>query len=159
MFRNMFAWNRIEFRKKTGRSRSIGSSIIETVVGLTVVIPILLVLVDCAAVVIAQTSNDALCKHAARAAAECATFSDVGAQVGGQTAAQNVINQYNSGNPSLTSNAQCTVTPLPDATTWQNVRVNTTLKAVLPVPVPFTNIANFTFQAQSQEPVVANFAQ
>jgi hypothetical protein len=141
------------------QERSRGSSLIETVVGLTVIIPILLVLVDCAAVVIAQTSNDALCKHAARAAAECATYADVGTTIGGNTAAKNVIQQYNSGNPSLTTNAQCTVTPLPDAATWQNVRVNTTLTAVLPVPVPFTNMTNFTFQAQSQEPVVSNFAQ
>ena len=144
------------------KNRSRGSSIIETVVGLTVVIPILLVVVDCAAVVIAQTSNDALCKHAARAAAECATFADnpgPPVAIGGQTAAQQVIQQYNAGNPSLTTNAQCTVTPLPNATQWQNVRVNTTLTAVLPVPVPFTNTTNFTFQAQSQEPVVASYAQ
>jgi hypothetical protein len=128
------------------------------VVGLTVVIPILLFLVDCAAVVIAQTSNDALCKHAARAASECATYADVGAQIGGNTAAHNVVNSYNAGNPGLTTNANCTVTPLPDAATWQNVTVKTTLTVVMPVPVPFLNVNNLTFQAQSQEPVVASFA-
>src|ERR1700684_3663272 len=47
-----------------------GSGIIETAAGLILVIPVLFVLIDIAALIVAQTANDQLAKECARAAAE-----------------------------------------------------------------------------------------
>jgi Flp pilus assembly protein TadG len=146
-------------KRKMLSSRKKGSSIVETAAGLIVLIPIFLFLIDAASVIVAQTSNDALCKQCARAAAEC---SDVAS---GTAAAQAIINNYNLGtaNKLTTSSANpatCTVVGLPDAqgNQWQNVQCNTMITVNMPVPVPFTNLNNLKFQAQSVEPVVSAMA-
>ena len=138
--------------RSSKRVSRTGSGLIETVAGCMIIIPILLFLVDCAAVVVAQTSNDALAKHACRAAAECTDA------VSGAAAATAVITQYNSGHPTLTTNAQCT-TVGSGTGGWQDVKVNTTLTVVMPVPIPFSGINNLTFQAQAAEPVVSQLSQ
>jgi Flp pilus assembly protein TadG len=140
-------------------SRKKGSSIIETAVGCVVLIPVFLFLIDAASVVVAQTSNDALCKQCARAAAECTDATS------GNAAAQAIINSYNAGtNNKLTTSsanpATCVVTGLADAAgnQWQNVQCNTTITVNMPVPVPFANLNHLKFQAQSTEPVVSAMA-
>jgi len=52
-----------------GRKRS-GSCIVETAAGLIFLIPVMFILIDVSALVVAQTSNDMLAKQCARAAAE-----------------------------------------------------------------------------------------
>ncbi len=75
---------RISLRSRKTK-RSLGSGIIETAVGLILVIPVLLGLIDVAALVLAQTANDALAKQCARAAAEqSAPNGDPNAQIGVQ---------------------------------------------------------------------------
>ena len=147
-------------RKMPSRKRKKGSSIIETAVGCTVLIPVFLFLIDAASVVVAQTSNDALCKQCARAAADCTDATS------GNAAAQAIVNNYNLGTAnklttSAANPATCVVTGLADAqgNAWQNVQCNTTITVNMPVPVPFSSLNNLKFQAQSVEPVVSAMAQ
>lgn len=57
-------------KKRTSRSKSIdGSSLIELSVALMIVVPIVLVLIDCLMIVIGVSINDSVCRDAARAAA------------------------------------------------------------------------------------------
>jgi len=130
------------------RSRN-GSGLIETIAGCIILVPVLLFLIDCAAVVIGQSANDALAKHAARAASEQPPGSGGGA-------ASSVINSYNLGNSTLTHGA--TVVTTYDAT-QQNVTCATTMIVTMPVPIPFWNQNSLTFQAQAVEPVVSALAQ
>ncbi len=139
--------------------RRTGSSIVETAIGCIILIPVFLFLIDAASVLVAQTSNDALCKQCARAAAEAADASS------GITAAQAIVDQYNAGSvnkltTSATNPATVVTTPLADAqgNAWQNVMCQTTITVNMPVPVPFTNLNNLKFQAQSVEPVVSGLA-
>ena len=49
--------------------RSNGQSLLELSVGLTVAVPIMLLLIDCAMIALGAGTNDAVCRDAARAAA------------------------------------------------------------------------------------------
>ncbi len=132
------------------RKSRTGSGLIETIVGCIILVPVLLFLIDCASLVIGQSANDALAKHAARAASE----QPVGS---GLTAAQNVLNSYNAGNSTLTHNAALDPSSGYDATN-QNFKCVTTMVVTMPVPIPFWNQNNITFKAQAVEPVVSQLA-
>jgi Flp pilus assembly protein TadG len=129
----------------TWQRRKKGSSLVETTVGLIVLIPVVLSLVDVAAMVIATTENDKLAKACARAAAELPTV-----PAGGQAGAANIVmaNQKVSnllqpqGNPVTTN-------PSPGL-----VRCMTTIKCTLPVPVPLTGPSFVMFNSVDTEPVV-----
>ncbi len=128
-------------------SRSIrhhsGASLIEAAAGIIILIPLFLVLIDVIAVVVAQTQNDALAKHAARAAAQAATLESQ------WLAAQSVVNATSS--TSLCSNPtlkQCQQNSIGAVTVTTEVTCN------LPVPVPFGGPAQQVFVANAVEPIV-----
>lgn len=127
------------------RRRTKGAALTETAAGLILLIPVALFLLDVAALVIAQVSNDALAKHAARAAAEMPTGA-------GQPAATNVIANYASGAPTLCQGAKL-LTYLDSGTT---VTVTTQITCVLPCPIPLGGPQSQVFCAQATEPIVGN---
>lgn len=120
-----------------------GSSIVETAAGLILLIPIVLFLVDVAAMVVAQTENDKLAKACARAAAEFPSSNS-----GGQnTAAMGVYNNQKRSN---------LLTPTAFALNSSGglVTCNTTITCTLPVPVPFLGNSSVAFNAKATEPIV-----
>jgi Flp pilus assembly protein TadG len=123
-----------------------GSGLVETAAGLILVIPVLLCLVDVAALVLTQTANDALAKQCARAAAEVPILPLGGAQV----AADGAFAHY--ADTTLMQKVSCTATPL--TIPLDTVRVDTVVICKLPVPIPFGGPATQVFQAYSVEPVV-----
>ncbi len=122
-----------------------GSSIVETAAGLILLIPIVLFLVDVAAMVVAQTENDKLAKACARAAAEFPT-----ADPRQNTAAMGVYtNQKRSS--LLTPTALILNNPAPPSGL---VSCETTITCTLPVPVPFLGNSSVAFRAKATEPIV-----
>jgi Flp pilus assembly protein TadG len=131
-------------RKKTCvRNAHLGSSMIESVVGLTLLIPMSLLFVDLAALVLAQTANDALAKEAARTAAQQNTNALA------TSAAQTVINNF-------AASKLMNVTGYTTNYTNDSVTVQTNITCTLPIPLPFVGIKTQNFVAQSTEPVVGN---
>jgi Flp pilus assembly protein TadG len=131
--------------------RTRGASLVEAATGLVILVPVVLALIDITAVVIAQTSNDALAKHAARQAAGQAnsTFALR------QQAAQAVVTSY--GSNSLCSSPQMLSYTEPNAAlaiSQQTVKVTTQIVCNLPVPVPMGGPSTQTFQASDTEPLV-----
>jgi hypothetical protein len=122
-----------------------GSGIVETAAGLILVIPVLLCLLDVAALVIAQTANDALAKQCARAGAEQPL--DQGLVTAAATTAYTRF-----ADSSLVQKSNLLVKPLDNAN--QTVTCETTIVCKLPVPVPFGGPATQTFVATATEPVV-----
>ena len=125
--------------------RSLGSGIVETAVGLILVIPVLLCLVDVAALVLAQTANDSLAKQCARAAAEQIAGS-------GDPNAQVAFNGYP--NSSLITKQSCITVYPPPSGGNVTVQCTTTILCTLPVPIPFGGPASQVFAARAIEPVV-----
>ena len=148
-----------KFRQRS----SAGASLTEAVVGLVVLVPVVLALIDITAIVIAQTSNDALAKHAARQAAgqvaPSATMNQAQATALRQQAAQAVVTGY--GSNSLCSAPQMVNYSEPNAgqaVSQQVVTVTTQIVCNLPVPVPMGGPATWTFKAQATEPVIGTRA-
>jgi hypothetical protein len=126
----------------SGRKR-LGSCIVETAAGLIFLIPVLFILIDASALVVAQTSNDMLAKQCARAAAEMPSGA-------GTAAATNAYTNFaDSGMVVKIGGA-----PLVTYPTVDTVMVTTTIQCNLPVPVPFGGPASQIFKAFSTEPVV-----
>ncbi len=123
-----------------------GSGLVETAAGLILVIPVLLCLIDVAALVLTQTANDALAKQCARAAAE-QPLQPPGLA---QAAADGAFAHY--ADTTLMQKVSCVATPLADPP--DTVRVDTIVICKLPVPVPFGGPSSQQFQAFSVEPVV-----
>jgi Flp pilus assembly protein TadG len=126
-----------------------GASLMEAVAGLVILVPLVLALIDISAIVIAQTSNDALAKHAARQAATQTTFALR------QQAAQAVVTAY--GASSLCASPQMLSYSEPNssqAISKQTVKVTTQIVCNLPVPVPLGGPSTQTFQACDVEPLV-----
>jgi Flp pilus assembly protein TadG len=121
-----------------------GSSIVETAAGLILLIPIVLFLVDVAAMVVAQTENDKLAKACARAAAEYPSNS------GPASTAANLV-YTNQKNSTLLSKQSLTG---PTYATVGMVTCQTNIKCNLPVPVPFIGTPYVMFSAKATEPVV-----
>jgi hypothetical protein len=136
-----------ELPKAQSKRMKSGGSLAETGAGLFLLIPVFLFLFDVAAMVIAQTANDSLAKHAARAAADQPTGQ-------GSFAAQNVVNTFAAGNPTLCSKATLV------SCTYANGLVScvTQITCKLPVPVPFGGPSTQNFQATASEPVVGELA-
>lgn len=125
------------------RRRTRGTSIVETAAGLFILIPVVLFLVDVAAAVLAQTANDSMCKHAARAAAEQVN------QGQAQAAAQRVVDDF----PSSTI---ISAKQLINVNYVSNVRVTvvTQITCTFPVPIPLGGPASWDFQTDVTEPIV-----
>ncbi len=127
--------------------RRKGSSIVETAAGLILLIPIVLFLVDVAAMVVAQTENDKLAKACARAAAEYPQGALATA------AAQSVYTNQKSSNL-LTKAAFSAASGSPLYLNPGMVTCKTTITCTLPVPVPFIGNSAVAFNAQATEPIV-----
>jgi Flp pilus assembly protein TadG len=125
-----------------------GSGLVETAAGLILVIPVLLCLIDVAALVLTQTANDALAKQCARAAAEAPIQPPGGAQA----AADGAFAHY--ADTTLMQKVSCVATPSSGTDPTDTVRVDTVVICKLPVPIPFGGPATQQFQAFSVEPVV-----
>jgi Flp pilus assembly protein TadG len=128
-----------------------GSGIIETAAGLILLIPVLLILIDIAAVVLAQTANDALAKQCARAAADLpSTAPSTNPQM--ISAATNSYNNYSNSSVVTKGAAGNTLTVVDNGD--GTVTVRTWITCTLPVPVPFGGPASTGFEAFSTEPIV-----
>jgi len=151
------------------------SSIVETVAGLIMIVPLMLVFVDLIGVIMCQTANNALAKEAARAAAEipwgasqpAVTIGGVSypvttlaqAQTAAAAAANNVVEQYQDNNTSMFTQAiaASTVTTY-DSGSSGLVTVQTSMTCHFPFPiwgVPAPNDKQYTFGATAAEPIVA----
>jgi Flp pilus assembly protein TadG len=147
-------------RRSNGVRRS-GSSIIETAAGLLVLVPVVLFLFDLVSLIMVQTANDSLAKHAARAAAEipdpdptnAGAYAAVRQQA--QNAAQNIVNAFPSSR--LATNPTLLICDYQDNRTTgvSQVYVRTRLSCVLPIPIPFVGTAGIDFDAEATEPIVA----
>lgn len=136
------------------RRRCRASSIVETVAGLILIIPLMLFFVDIIGVLLCQTANNALAKEAARAAAEATTSANA------QTAAQNIVTQFYDNNTSMfTGGANfVTATFSYNASNSGVVIVQTQMTCYFPFPipgVPSPNDKQATFGATATEPIVA----
>ncbi len=127
--------------------RKSGSSIVETACGLILLIPVLLILLDVAALVLSQTANDALAKQCARAAADEPSTAPATNPLM-TSAAQDAYNHYPDN--SMVKKVRFTVNDNGDGT----VTANTWINCILPVPVPFGGPSQTQFQAFSTEPIV-----
>ena len=133
-------------RKNSRCSRA--QCITEATVGIVVIVSLVLFLLDVSVMVLAQSANDALAKHAARAAAEqpdSAKATQAVANVIDNFATSSIIPQK--------PTAQVTYTA------GSTVAVKTTIQVKLLVPVPFVpslNVPNFV--AQSREPIISSLA-
>jgi hypothetical protein len=131
------------------RNRDIGQSLVEVAVGMLVLVPVALFLLDVGALVLAQTSNDTLAKNAARAAAEQPD------EAKAKAASKDVVDKF--GLSTIVSER-----PTLEMTynNGQDVIVRTTMKVKLIVPVPFVpQLDNPTFTAQAREAIVATLAE
>ena len=149
----------LSYRRKG--SRRSGSSLFETAAGLFVLVPVVLFLFDIVSMILVQTANDALAKHAARAAAETPDPdpSNAGSYAAAQNQATNTATQVvNSFPPSrLASNPTLLVCNYTDdrVNGVSQVYVRTRLSCTLPIPIPFSNISAIDFVAEATEPIVA----
>ncbi|HEY9787888.1 MAG TPA: hypothetical protein V6D17_21045 [Candidatus Obscuribacterales bacterium] len=124
-------------------NRRRGASIVETAAGLFILIPIVLALVDVAAAVLAQTANDSMCKHAARAAAEATNQTDA------STAARTVVQEFPT-SPIITAKRLVT-----DPVQYQaNTRVTVVTEVTCTFPVPMFGWSSINFHTDVTEPVV-----
>jgi len=134
-----------------------GSSIVETAAGLILLIPIVLFLVDVAAVVVAQTENDKLAKACARAAAE---FPSGDAKA--KQAAKDVYDNQRKSNLLTVVPIGTPVGASPQLPSGEPdysgaagmVTCRTEIVCTLPVPVPFIGKSAVNFDAQATEPIV-----
>ncbi len=126
-----------------------GTAIIETAVGLCVLVPILLLLFDVISLLLGQTINDDLAKSAARAASQCSTQSD------GLSAATNYIigTQY-TGSTGLVANAILVESQF----NWDSINgivtVVTQVTVNLPIPVPLGGPSSQVMKAEASEPIL-----
>ncbi len=142
--------------RRTSSRNTTGGALIETIVGLFVLIPVVLFIIDVVALVLAQMAHDALAKDCARAAAEVRAERPANSMLPEtvnptkvQAAIDNVIARFNS--PVLVVNSN----------SWQNpngdlglVRVETISTFTFPVPIPFAGNASQQFVAEAIEPTV-----
>lgn len=130
--------------------RRRGTSIVETAAGLFIIIPIVLFLFDVAGAVLAQTSNDSMCKSAARAAAE--TDSQGKAQAAAQTAVDKFPAAGYIKSKRLFKPVVYVYNPNPAFDSY--VVVVTEIVFQFPVPIPFGGPSKMNFVTDMREPIV-----
>ncbi len=126
--------------------RKRGVSLIETVAGMAIAIPVVLFIVDAVAMVIAQIAHDHLAKDCARAASE-EKPADMGLAI------NNVISRFS--NPMLVVDSNTFNVVNDGSGNPEIVRVQTRSTFTLPVPVPFLGMDKQTFVAEATEPIVS----
>jgi hypothetical protein len=130
------------------RRSTSGASLAEASAGIILIIPLLFILLDVTTLVLAQTQNDAIAKHSARAAAAMAT------RASRQTTAGIVVSNYQGNAISTAPTLQSYIENPPG----QNVTVVTRIVCHLPVPVPFGGPSEQSFSATGTEPIVGLLA-
>ncbi|PWU02566.1 MAG: hypothetical protein C5B53_01485 [Candidatus Melainabacteria bacterium] len=124
-----------------------------------VLVPVVLFLFDLVSMILVQTANDALAKHAARAAAETPDPNPPASTPAAQIQATNTATQIvNSFPPSrLASNPSLLVCTYTDdrVNGISQVYVRTRLSCTLPIPIPFSSLSAIDFVAEATEPIVA----
>ncbi len=125
-------------------NRKRAATLAETMAGLILVIPVVLFLIDVVALVIAQTANDALAKHCARAAAGGKDNAEA------NSAAQAVIAAFSDN--FIVSGAQ--LVPGSSCKAWSNTQVTCVTQVTCTLPVPIPGHSTQIFQADATEPVV-----
>jgi len=132
---------------RTARRSRKGQGILEVMVGLLVLVPLALAMLDLAAIVLANQANDEIAKRAARAAASQST----------RSSASTAVSQLkDSIKPTgmIKSVDELAVVDFATSGT-QEVRVRSKISLALPVPIPFVhNSANLKFAAEAVEPIV-----
>jgi Flp pilus assembly protein TadG len=127
--------------------RKRGASLVEVTVGLFIIIPLFLAIIDLSAIVVGQIVNDAMAKRAARAAAH---QENAGAAA---TAAQNVVSAYLP-NGIVTSIAIEKV----DYDKDKSGRVIVETKTIINIPAPIQIVSIFqngrAMHARATEPIV-----
>ena len=133
--------------KRQRRRSSLASSIVETTAGLFLLIPVAIFLCDVMALVIVQTANDALAKHAARAAAEKADDATA------KQAAKDIIATF----PTTGLYSAATFVDSGWSYDVTQVHVQTQLTCNFPFPVPFCDQSGhqLIFDAEATEPNLA----
>lgn len=138
------------------KRKTTGGALIETIVGLFVLIPVVLFLIDVVALVLAQMAHDGLAKDCARAAAEVRARRPTGSMADEvvqpsdvQAAIDGVISRFN--NPVLVVNSNSWSNPGGDLGL---VRVQTTSTFTFPVAIPFAGNSSQVFVAEAIEPTV-----
>ena len=126
-----------------------GAALTETAAGLILLIPVALFLIDMGALVICQVSNDALAKHAARAAAELPFGTGTGA-------AANVVASFAAGNTTLCSGATLKACQYTGGVGTGVVTCTTEITCKLPCPIPLGGPSSQIFDAKCAEPVVGD---
>jgi hypothetical protein len=135
--------SRSHFNSKRSSKALKGSAITETAVGLFVLMPIFLILVDIIALVIGQTINDDIAKNAARYAA----------QGSNATSAQTLAETYMSGCAYTGPSGLVTGAHIVGIVNWTNstTKVITEVTINLPIAVPLLNIKQQVMQSQFTE--------
>lgn len=132
---------RIALRRKNG------ASLVEVIVGLFIIIPMFLCIIDLSAIVVGQIVNDAMAKRAARAAAH---QDNAGAAT---TAAQNVVSAYQP-NGIVTSIAIEKV----EFDQAKSGKVSIQTKTIINIPAPIPIVSIFKngreMHAKATEPIV-----
>lgn len=124
-------------------------SLIEVVVGVLILIPVGLVLLDLAALVVANSVNDELAKRAARAAA------NMGSQSDAQRAVDAVKDDFDKSKHGFVRSVNGLNVIAFDEKGNSGVRVRSDITVVVPAPIPFTPLGqDFNFRAEAQEPIV-----
>ena len=126
-----------------------GATLVETVAGIIVLLPVFFLLIDVASLLICETQNEALAKNAARAAADRTNF------FAAQQAAQGVLDGFGKSNlvanPTIASGEGGNFVY---DTVNGKVLVVTKVTCYLPVPMPFFG-NHVDFVAEATEPIVA----
>lgn len=127
--------------------RKRGASLVEVTVGLFIIIPMFLAIIDLSAIVVGQIVNDAMAKRAARAAAH---QDNAGSAT---TAAQNVVSAYLP-NGIVTSIAVEKV----DFDKDKSGKVVVETKTIINIPAPIQIVSIFqngrAMHARATEPIV-----
>ena len=135
------------FFTRKRRSVSTGASLVEVTVGLFIMIPMFICIIDLSAIVIGQIVNDGLAKRAARAAAHQRDATAA------NNAAQNVVNAYQvNGIVSQANLQQITF----NQGNSGNVVIQTRVRINVPAPIAFVPLlqSGRDMDARATEPIV-----
>lgn len=131
------------------RRKNKAQSIVEVVIGVLILIPVGLVLLDLAALIVANSVNDELVKRAARAAANLGTRDDA------QQAVDSIKEDFTKTNQGFVKSVDALQIVNFDEKGTKGVTVHSDITVAVPVPVPFTPLGrDFKFQAEATEPIV-----
>jgi len=131
----------------TARYSQKGQGLLEVMVGLLVLVPIGLAMLDLAAIVLANQANDEIAKRAARAAASQSTLSSA------STTVRQLKDSMKAAGMIKTLDELSVVEFATGGD--QGVRVRSRITLALPVPIPFIpNSGNLKFVAEAVEPIV-----